>query len=80
MMFAALGEYREVGSGRLYRGWEVRSYLKGKVSAGHLPPSVAQLAIAALCRLRSETSDGKTQINSNRHSPFRKKLAMEPSL
>jgi hypothetical protein len=45
---AALGEYREWVQGVYIEGGKFGSYLKGKVSAGHLPPSVAQLAIAAL--------------------------------
>jgi hypothetical protein len=43
-----LGEYREWVQGVYIEGGKFGSYLKGKVSAGHLPPSVAQLAIAAL--------------------------------
>jgi hypothetical protein len=45
---ASLGEYRQWIQSVYLEGGKFGAYLKGKVAAGHLPPSVAQLAIAAL--------------------------------
>jgi hypothetical protein len=45
---AALGEYREWLQDTYIEGGKFSAYLKGKVSRGQLPPSIAQLAINAL--------------------------------
>jgi hypothetical protein len=45
---AALGEYRTWLQDVYIEGGKFSAYLKGKVSKGELPPSVAQLAISAL--------------------------------
>lgn len=45
---AALGAYREWLQDEYIEGGKFRAYLKGKVTRGELPPSVAQLAIATL--------------------------------
>ncbi len=45
---AALGAYREWLQSTYIEGGKFASYLKGKVSRGELPPSVAQLAISAI--------------------------------
>lgn len=45
---AALGHYREWLQDTYLEGGKFKTYLKGKVSRGELPPSVAQLAIATL--------------------------------
>lgn len=45
---AALGAYREWLQEDYIEGGKFRNYLKGKVSKGDLPPSVAQLALEAL--------------------------------
>jgi hypothetical protein len=44
----ALGAYREWLQGVYIDGGKFSSYLKSKISQGHLPPSFAQLAISAL--------------------------------
>lgn len=45
---AALGRYRQWLQEDYIEGGKFRNYLKGKVSRGELPPSVAQLAITAM--------------------------------
>ncbi|MFT4279595.1 MAG: hypothetical protein QM576_24890 [Rhodopseudomonas sp.] len=45
---ASLGEYRQWIQNIYLEGGKFSAYLKGKVHSGHLPPSVAQLAIATL--------------------------------
>ena len=51
---AALGEYREWLQDTYIEGGKFSTYLKGKVSRGQLPPSIAQLAINALVPQRIE--------------------------
>lgn len=51
---AALGAYREWLQDTYIEGGKFKTYLSGKVSRGELPPSVAQLAIAALAPLQIE--------------------------
>lgn len=45
---SALGAYREWLQAQYIEGGKFRNYLKGKVSKGALPPSIAQLAIEAI--------------------------------
>jgi hypothetical protein len=45
---SSLGEYSEWLQDTYIESGKFSSYLKGKVSRGELPPSIAQLAIAAL--------------------------------
>jgi hypothetical protein len=51
---AALGQYREWLQDVYIEGGKFSAYLKGKVSKGDLPPSMAQLAIGALAPAQSE--------------------------
>ena len=51
---AALGEYRQWLQDQYIEGGKFANYLKGKVSRGQLPPSIAQLAIEALVPTRIE--------------------------
>jgi hypothetical protein len=45
---AALGRYREWLQDEYISKGKFKNYLKGKVSRGEIPPSVAQLAIATI--------------------------------
>ena len=45
---AALGAFRKWLQNEYIEGGKFRNYLKGKVSRGELPPSIAQLAIATI--------------------------------
>jgi hypothetical protein len=56
---SSLGHYREWLQDTYIEGGRFRTYLSGKVSRGELPPSVAQLAIAAIAPAQIEGPSGR---------------------